>query len=206
MLKEGYSGLYIAQPYGQGIMPVTFAAFKSQRFRWCFGGMQIMRRHWRDLMPWNRDPGNHLTFGQRMDYLLSGLQWMNDLIYLGFTLVLLTTAALLLTKGRVGIRPLLGAAVLLPSALLASGLLRAMWALRRRMGIGTRRALLAFANWLSVSWTVSLACLQGLIRSEGVFLRTPKSAEQHGLLSAMWAARTETVLACGLWGAGAMWR
>jgi cellulose synthase/poly-beta-1,6-N-acetylglucosamine synthase-like glycosyltransferase len=202
MLKEGYSGLYIDRSFGKGIMPLTFATFKSQRFRWCFGGMQILRKHWRDLMPWTRGPENRLTTGQRVDYLFGSIQWLNDLIYLGFSIVLLSTATLLVTKGEVGIRPLLGAVVLLPSALIASGLFRAMWALRRRTGIGLARALRAFANWLSVSWTVALACVQGLIRRKGVFMRTPKVSEKRNLWSAFWSARAETVLAGLLWAAG----
>jgi cellulose synthase/poly-beta-1,6-N-acetylglucosamine synthase-like glycosyltransferase len=40
MLRAGYSGLFLPRSYGQGIMPLTFAALKSQPFRWCFGGMQ----------------------------------------------------------------------------------------------------------------------------------------------------------------------
>src|SRR5207244_9423009 len=98
------------------------------------------------------------------------------------------------TRGYLGIRPLVGAAAALPVALIASGLLRASWALRQQTGIGRKRAILAFANWLSVSWVVSIACVQGLIRRRGVFLRTPKSGERRSLASALWAARTETLL------------
>ena len=203
LLQAGWSGLYLPTPLGQGIMPLSFAALKSQRFRWCFGGMQILRKHWRELLPWDRRPGNRLSFAQRMDYLLGGLQWLNDLIYLGFSVVLLATAASLAATGNAGLRPLLGVAVLLPAALISSGLVRALWALRRRTGIGWRRALLAFANWLSLSWTVALACLQGLVRSRGVFLRTPKQAEGNRLGNALWAARAETALALALWGAAA---
>ncbi|HET7870170.1 MAG TPA: glycosyltransferase [Actinomycetota bacterium] len=204
MLKAGYSGLYVSRSFGRGIMPLTFSALKSQRFRWCFGGMQILRRHWRDLVPWNRDPENHLRFGQRIDYLLGGVQWLNDLMYLGFTVVLLATATVLLTRGWFALRPLLGVAVLLPSALIASGLLRALWALRTRARIGFPRAILAFANWLSLSWTVALACIQGLVRSKGVFLRTPKTGERRNVITALWSARTEVVLALALWTAGGL--
>jgi len=82
LLRAGWSGFYVGESFGRGIMPLTFAALKRQRFRWCFGGMQILRKHWRELMPWDRHPGNRLSFGQRMDYLLGGLQWLNDLVYL----------------------------------------------------------------------------------------------------------------------------
>src|SRR5205823_3742389 len=101
ILKAGYSGLYVARSFGRGIMPLTFASLKSQRFRWCFGGMQILRRHWRELMPWHRSPENRLSIGQRLDYLFSGLQWFNDLVNLAFTVVLLAMGARFLTGGTV---------------------------------------------------------------------------------------------------------
>ena len=202
MLMAGYSGLFIQRSFGRGIMPLTFSALKSQRFRWSFGGLQILRRHWRVLMPWNRDQRNQLTTGQRLDYLFGSLHWFNDLLYLGFTAVLLTTAAVLLTTERVAIRPLLGALVLLPTALIGSGLLRALWALRVQNRIGLKRAVLAFLNWLSLSWTVALACIQGLFRKETAFLRTPKTDERGTVLQALWAARTELFLALLLWGSG----
>ena len=204
MLRRGWSGLYVHRSYGTGIMPLTFASLKTQRFRWCFGGIQILRRHVRSLLPWNRDPDNHLSIPQRLDYLFGGAHWFNDLIYLGFTATLLVTAALLFTTGRAAIRPLLGGLVLLPAALIASGVLRAIWTLRQRTRIGLRRAVLAFANWLSLSWTVALACLQALLHSDAVFMRTPKSEEGGGLLTAFRAAWAETTLAILLWGAAVL--
>jgi cellulose synthase/poly-beta-1,6-N-acetylglucosamine synthase-like glycosyltransferase len=204
MLRAGYEGVYVRRSYGRGIMPLTFSALKSQRFRWCFGGMQILRMHWHDLTPWNRDPSNQLTLAQRTDYLIGNLQWTNDLVYFGFTLALLASAVVLAGHGPAGLRPLYGAAVLLPLALILSGLVRALWALRARTGITIKRAVLAFSNWLSLSWTVAIACVQGLTRSEGVFLRTPKTGDRHGLITALWSARTETFWALALWAAAAV--
>ncbi|HAM01290.1 MAG TPA: group 2 glycosyl transferase [Acidimicrobiaceae bacterium] len=205
LLMAGYSGMYVAKSFGQGIMPLTFSALKSQRFRWCFGGMQILRRHWRSLLPWDRSPGNHLSVGQRLDYLFGGLQWFNDLVYLGFTVVLLCITGLLLSGQSVALRPLVGPTAMLPAALIAAGLMRSVWALRQRTRITLERAVLAFLNWLSLSWTVARACIQGLIRKEGVFLRTPKTAGSHGLGAALRAASPETLLGLLLWGsAGAL--
>src|SRR3954454_17330035 len=92
MLKAGYEGVFVPESYGRGIMPLTFATLKSQRFRWCFGGMQILRMHRRDLMPWTRDRDNHLSLSQRVDYLVGNLQWTNDLVYVCFTVALLASA------------------------------------------------------------------------------------------------------------------
>jgi cellulose synthase/poly-beta-1,6-N-acetylglucosamine synthase-like glycosyltransferase len=200
LLRAGYSGLFVGKSFGRGIMPLTFSSLKSQRFRWCFGGMQILRQHWKSLMPWDRSPDNHLSFAQRLDYLIGGAQWLNDLVYLCFTVVLLTISAVLLSGDSVAIRPLIGPTVLLPAALLASGLIRAVWALRQRTNVTYRRAFLAFVNWLSLSWTVALACIQGLMRREGVFLRTPKTESHDKLSAALLAARAETSLCLLLWG------
>lgn len=199
MLKAGHSGVYINESFGRGIMPLTFPALKRQRFRWCFGGVQILRKHFRALLPWSRDAENQLSIPQRLDYLFGGLQWFNDLMSLGFTVVLLAAVAFLTILGGVSFRPLLGAAIVLPAALIGSGLLRALWTLRHRLGISRRRAALAFVSWLSLSWTVALACLQGLIRSEGVFLRTPKWKGRQGLLEALRETRIESALAAALW-------
>jgi hypothetical protein len=81
-------------------------------------------------------------------------------------------------------------------------MLRALWALRVRTGISVRRAVMAFMVWLSVSWTLALACIQALIRRKGVFMRTPKTSERRGLIDALRAAKPETLLALALWGAG----
>jgi len=52
---------------------------KKQRFRWCFGNVQILRKHWESLMPWAHwiDPQNRLTQAQRYFYLAGCLQWFS---------------------------------------------------------------------------------------------------------------------------------
>ncbi len=49
LLRAGWHGLHIDQTYGRGIMPLTFEGLKGQRYRWCFGGIQILWMHWRSL-------------------------------------------------------------------------------------------------------------------------------------------------------------
>ena len=204
MLRAGWSGLYVNESFGRGIMPLTFSALKRQMFRWCFGGVQILRKHHRSLAPWNRDPANHLSLAQRLDYFLGGLQWFGNLVGLGFTLVLAVSGILLATQGHVSLRPLIGAAVVFPLTMLAAGLVRAVWSLRHRTGISLARAGFAFVAWLSLSWTIGLACIQGLVRAEGVFLRTPKWRGGTRLADALAETRTESALAAGAWIIGAL--
>ena len=49
LLRAGWSGLHVDASMGHGVMPLTFEALKSQRYRWCFGGIQILRMHLRRL-------------------------------------------------------------------------------------------------------------------------------------------------------------
>jgi cellulose synthase/poly-beta-1,6-N-acetylglucosamine synthase-like glycosyltransferase len=99
LLRAGWHGLHVDEVFGRGIMPLTFEALKGQRYRWCFGGIQILRVHWRSLMPGRASRANHLTSGQRWTYLSGALQWYGDLLSLLFFVFLLAGAANLATGG-----------------------------------------------------------------------------------------------------------
>ena len=66
LLRAGWHGLHVDETFGRGIMPLTFEALKGQRYRWCFGGIQILRMHWRSMMPGRQSAANHLHTGQRV--------------------------------------------------------------------------------------------------------------------------------------------
>jgi cellulose synthase/poly-beta-1,6-N-acetylglucosamine synthase-like glycosyltransferase len=65
LLRAGWHGLHVDESFGRGIMPLTFEALKGQRYRWCFGGIQILRMHWRSMIPGRANRANHLSSGQR---------------------------------------------------------------------------------------------------------------------------------------------
>ena len=97
LLRAGWSGLHLDQSLGHGIMPLTFEALKGQRYRWCFGGIQILRMHWRSLIPGRTSKHNHLSTAQRWAYLAGAIQWYGDLLGLAFFAFLLAGAADLVT-------------------------------------------------------------------------------------------------------------
>ncbi len=204
ILKLGYQSIYINRTYGRGIMPLNFEGLKKQRFRWCFGGVQILRKHWEALMPWARwvDPANRLTPAQRYYYLMSGLQWFNELVTMVFTVILLMGGVALLFGWGIGVRPLAGAIAIVPLVFLVLGLWRFLWALRYRLKLSLMRALRAMGSFFSLSWVVTLASIQGLIQPRGIFLRTPKSKTDSNLLRALYVTQWETGIgiACGLTG------
>ncbi len=202
VLKAGWSGLYVPRCFGRGIVPPTFAGLNTQRHRWCFGGMQILRLHWRSLMPWDRSPDNHLTSAQRRDYLMASLGWFRDLLMFGFTLLLLVISGLLLSGSKFALMPLDGDKSLLPMSLIIIATFCMSWTQRHWTTISIRRAVFSLVISLSASWITALACIEGMARREGVFLRTSKTGgSAHRLRSALRLTRWETLLALSLYAA-----
>jgi exo-beta-1,3-glucanase (GH17 family)/cellulose synthase/poly-beta-1,6-N-acetylglucosamine synthase-like glycosyltransferase len=72
MLEHGWTAHYTNRRYGYGLLPDTYDAFKRQRHRWAFGGLQILRKHWRSLLPWSED----LSREQKREYGLGWLNWL----------------------------------------------------------------------------------------------------------------------------------
>ena len=196
ILKHGYQSLYIQQSYGRGLLPYTFEGLKKQRFRWCFGGIQILKKHWGALMPWARrsDPTNHLTGAQRYFYLVGGLQWFTDVINFIFGVFLTLGAVASIFYGWFSVRPLTVPLLFMPALFLFLHMWRFMWVLRKTLNISRRVALRSMYNFFSLGWAVTLACIQGLVQKRGVFLRTPKSQGESKTLHALRVTQWETLI------------
>nr|WP_221208971.1 glycosyltransferase [Nocardioides albus] len=174
LLKMGYNGMHVDRSYGHGVMPLTFETLKKQRFRWCFGGIQILRMHWRSLLPGRRTEDNQMTLAQRWAYLVGGLQWFGDLAGALFTLFLLSGALDLMVGDGLVVRRLSGLLLFATVALVFFGAARSIALVRLRSGASWRDALGAFGLWLALGVTVARASWLGLVSREGTFLRTPK--------------------------------
>jgi glycosyltransferase involved in cell wall biosynthesis len=72
LLEHGWIAHYTNRRYGYGLLPDTYDAFKRQRHRWAFGGLQILRKHWRSLLPWTHG----LSPEQKREYGLGWLNWL----------------------------------------------------------------------------------------------------------------------------------
>jgi cellulose synthase/poly-beta-1,6-N-acetylglucosamine synthase-like glycosyltransferase len=173
ILQKGYESVYINQPYGHGLLPLTFGATKKQRFRWAFGGMQILRRYWRQLLPipsFGRAEG--LGIRQRVGYLMGLLGWFNDLLVLVFSVFLLLTALAFAYGWQLPVRQLTQWILLVPLLSIITGVLRVAWALRISTATNWRSGLGTFTTMLALSLTVARACLSAIWNDKGVFLRT----------------------------------
>lgn len=208
ILNRGYKSIFVDQSFGRGLMPLNFEGLKKQRFRWAFGGVQILKKHWQKLMPWAHwvDPQNKLTFAQRYFYLVAGLQWFNELLTFAFTLMVLISAFLAMTGQTTLLRPTTEAFVILPIVLIGTNMLRALWGLKSILRLTWARAFGALTLWFSLTWVVAIACVQAIVRQRGVFLRTPKALTDVAWIRALEITSWETALAtsCLILGVGAL--
>lgn len=70
----GYDSVYLNEPFGWGLIPETFTAYRKQRFRWTYGPVQEMRRHWRMFVPaWLGGRRTELTWLQQIHHGNHGL-------------------------------------------------------------------------------------------------------------------------------------
>ena len=176
MLGSGGIGVFEPTAFGEGLMPLTFDGLKKQRFRWALGGIQILRRQWKELIPF-APHRLRLTWGQRLDYLFGSVHWFGDLLTVLFTALLLLTAMAAVLHHRLPIREITGAVLIVPLAFLLTGVLRGLWALRRAEGSTWGDAFRAMGIWFALSWVDTLAVLRGLFSGRAAFLRTPKQRE-----------------------------
>jgi len=194
LLRHGWAGLHVDKSFGRGVMPLTFEALKGQRFRWCFGGIQILRMHWRSMLP-GGGSGNRMTLGQRWAYFSGALQWYGDLLALTFFAFLIAGAANIALGGGLLFRKLTGFLVAAIPLLMVLGLVRAIALLRRGTGATWRDALGAFMIWQSTSLVTARASVSALFAREAEFLRTPKTNEEGNVWDAINGNRGETALA-----------
>lgn len=191
LIAAGYDSVFVAETFGRGLMPLDLVGLKKQRFRWAFGGMQLLRMHFKTLV----DPRSGLSFGQRFGYINGGLQWLNDFLAICYTLVLFVGALSLVFVGSL---PAFGAAeslLLISPLFLILSIIRFLWAFRIQNGCSLREAADAASVLIGLTWVVGLACVRGLFSKQGIFLRTPKQAEQRSVIDAIQVVRAEATLA-----------
>jgi len=181
LYEAGYDSVYCKESFGRGLMPDTFSGYMTQRFRWVYGAMQIIKRHWRHFLP---NKNSALTSAQRYYFVAGWLPWFSDALALLFTVTSLVLTALLVADPRHSELPV--DAFLLPTiGLFAFKVLRGLWLYKARVACSLFQALGAALAGLSLTHTVARGTLQGLFTSGKPFMRTPKYEQQGPLVAGL---------------------
>jgi cellulose synthase/poly-beta-1,6-N-acetylglucosamine synthase-like glycosyltransferase len=168
VLEHGWQIHYTNRRYGHGLLPDTFDAFKKQRHRWAYGGFQILRKHWRYLLP----GANGLTREQKREF---GVGWLN---WLGAEAIGVVVAILNL----IWVPVVAFAGIAIPDKILTLPILAAFAVTlahfialyRLRVSIPVGQMMAAVVAAMSVQWTVARAVGCGIWKESLPFMRTAK--------------------------------
>jgi exo-beta-1,3-glucanase (GH17 family)/cellulose synthase/poly-beta-1,6-N-acetylglucosamine synthase-like glycosyltransferase len=168
ILEQGWTAHYTNRRYGHGLLPDTFEAYKRQRHRWAFGGSQLVRKHWRKLLPW----ADGLTREQKREYGIGWLNWLGS-DSIGVVVALLNIAwvpmvafAQIAVPDRILTLPIIAAFTVSLAHFVA------LYRLRVRATPG--QMLGAVCAAMAVQWTVARAVGIGVVKERVPFLRTAK--------------------------------
>lgn len=198
IFNQGHEGIYVPQSYGRGVMPDTFRDYMTQRFRWAYGAMQILRHHAGELLGFRK---SRLKRGQRYHFVAGWLPWIADGINLLFNLAaLFWSLAMMFPAWRVD-PPLIIFSVL-PLALFLFKVIKVIYLYRSARIVGSIKQTIAAAlAGLALSHTIAKAIWLGLFTTGKPFQRTPKLEQAAPLWRAISVTREETLLLIALWSA-----
>ncbi len=196
IMNRGWESMYVPKIYGRGLLPQSFSGFKSQQYRWAFGGMQILKKHGILALV------SKLTPRQRWDLITSSLHYFSGV-------VLTVIAGVLLVMG---LSEIFGHSLVnfhkgelvimgfVPFLIMGEGILRVRWALGKALGLNAAQTMRVMRVWFALMFFTSLAGMRALSGSSQAFVRTPKHRSRKvGLLRAWTRAyrlmRFETTMA-----------
>ncbi|MBR0789345.1 glycosyltransferase [Bradyrhizobium manausense] len=189
----GWTTHYTRYRYGKGLLPDTYEAFKKQRHRWAYGGLQIVKKHWRHFLPGR----SRLTPDQKREYGLGWLNWLGAeslgvvVALLNLVWVPIVAFADIAIPDKILTLPIIGAFIVSLAHFLSM--------YRARVAIKPGQMLGAMIAAMSVQWTVSRAVAQGLITEHIAFARTSKGGLSRMSIEfqAFWEAVIGTLLLVG---------
>ena len=198
LYRHGYDSVYVNHSFGKGLTPDTLAGYISQRFRWAYGAVQIVKHHWDALAPWSRKGG--LTPAQRYYFLAGWLPWFADGLALMFTFAAIVLSAWALYNPASVVLPV--AAFLIPTiGSFAFKFIRSLWLYAVRVrDCGFIESVGAGVAALALTHTVAKAMLNGMITTSKPFIRTPKCEDKPALAAAFIQVREEAIILALLWG------
>ncbi|CAG7856874.1 hypothetical protein MCAMS1_01528 [biofilm metagenome] len=202
LYEAGYDSVYCKESFGRGLMPDTMGGYMTQRFRWVYGAMQIIKAHWQSFIPGKKSP---LTSAQRYYFVAGWLPWFSDALALLFTIASLILTGLIFydwwdsffrVGGDLRINSELPVnAFMIPTiGLFTFKIIRSLWLYQARVPCSVWQSIGASLAGLSLTHTVAKGVIQGLFIKGKPFMRTPKYERQGPLFTGLMTIREELLL------------
>jgi exo-beta-1,3-glucanase (GH17 family)/cellulose synthase/poly-beta-1,6-N-acetylglucosamine synthase-like glycosyltransferase len=187
----GYDTVYVKESFGKGLTPDSFGGYKRQRFRWVYGAVQIMKRHWAELSPFSRKSG--LNLGQRYHFIAGWLPWFGDAISLIMNVLCILWAVGMALFPKYFGTPLY-VLMLPPIGAFLFKLMHFLWLYAARVPCTFRQRVGAALAGTALTHTIATAILRGIFTKSMPFLRTPKCESKSAVLKGLAMARGEALM------------
>ncbi len=200
LFEAGHKAVYTEKSYGRGLMPDSFDAFRKQRYLWAYGAMQILKTHWRDLMPFM---GKRLEPAQRYQFLAGWLPWIADGLQLSFiALAIVWTVGMIVWPQYIA--PPLTVYLFVTIGMFLFKVGKSFWLYAQKVPCSIWDNIGASLAGLALSYSVGKAVWRGIFTSNLPFHRTPKMENAPAALRGLVSAREETAIClalvgCGIW-------
>ena len=188
LMHAGLQTRYIDEVVGRGLTPADLSAYKSQRYRWAFGAMQILKRHW----SWLTAPGP-LDAGQRFHFLTGWFSWFADALHLVFTIMAVFWTLGMVTDREHFTLPL-GLFLFPVLGFFVAKSLFGIVLYRMRVPCGWKDTLGAALASMALSHSIALGIFKGLWAKKGEFVRTAKRRRLRKRPSPWLVVREESLI------------
>lgn len=195
LLEHGYEAVYLSHRFGHGLTPDNFTAYKKQRFRWAYGAVQILKGHWRALLPFKK---TGLTASQKYHFVTGWLPWFADAFYVLFTILSVFWTLGLVIAPRLFDFPL--AIFVLPTVgVFVAKLVHHLFLYSTRVKCNWRQRIGSAVAGMGLTYYIGKAMWQGVFTKTIPFLRTPKCEDKAAWTAGFMMASEETVLMLSQW-------
>jgi Glycosyltransferases, probably involved in cell wall biogenesis len=188
----GYSSVYTNASYGRGLIPETFSGYKKQRFRWTYGPVQELKRHFRLYLPRILGRLSALSVLQKLHHLNHGLGYLNIGLSFLLTPIGIATVISMLIHGE---------SVHIPKALwITSSVILLSWFVlwwltyRVFLRCSVKDMIGALIASRALNHTYIIASILGLFTPQTPWQRTSKFKTLPLGLEALSSAQTELML------------
>jgi cellulose synthase/poly-beta-1,6-N-acetylglucosamine synthase-like glycosyltransferase/exo-beta-1,3-glucanase (GH17 family) len=200
LLEHGYESVYLDYRFGHGLTPDDFTAYKKQRYRWAYGACQILKGHWRALIPFRK---TGLTAGQKYHFVTGWLPWFADAFYLLFTVLSVFWTVGLVLAPRTFDFPM--SIFVMPTVgVFVAKLIHHLFLYSTRVKCNMRQRIGAAIAGMGLTYSIGRAMWQGVFTKTIPFLRTPKMANKAAWTQGFMMARDETILMLSQWGSAVL--
>jgi len=195
LLEHGYEAVYLSHRFGHGLTPDNFTAYKKQRFRWAYGAVQILKGHWRALIPFKK---TGLTASQKYHFVTGWLPWFADAFYVLFTILSVFWTIGLVVAPRIFDFPL--AIFVMPTVgVFVAKLVHHLFLYSTRVKCNWRQRIGSAIAGMGLTYYIGKAMWQGVFTKTIPFLRTPKCEDKAAWTAGFMMASEETALMLSQW-------